>query len=112
MPLVGQELPTLSEHLSLPPVFNGVRVTRSLVLCVCFVDRCCPFSLTIVLSVLLRFMDSNYPFGIFKLFLRCLSILNKAICKHVLMLKSKCEGNINYVGHDCPPKPRYFRHLM
>ena len=29
-----------------PPVFSGVCVTRSLVLCVCFVDRClsfCPF---------------------------------------------------------------------
>jgi len=29
------------------PVFSGVRVTRSLVLCVCFVDRClalCTFS--------------------------------------------------------------------
>ena len=47
MPLVKQELPTLPEHLSSPPVFSGVRVTRSLVLCVCFVDRClsfCPFS--------------------------------------------------------------------
>jgi hypothetical protein len=35
------------EHLSSPPVFSGVRVTLSLVLCVCFVDRClsfCPFS--------------------------------------------------------------------
>jgi len=31
------------EHLSSPPVFSGVRVTRSLVLCVCFVDRCLPF---------------------------------------------------------------------
>ena len=31
------------EHLSSPPVFNGVRVTRSLVLCVCFVDRCLSF---------------------------------------------------------------------
>ena len=32
----------------LPPVFSGVRVTRSLVLYVCFVDRClsfCTFSL-------------------------------------------------------------------
>ena len=30
-----------------PPVFSGLRVTRSLVLCVCFVDRylsLCPFS--------------------------------------------------------------------
>ena len=38
-----QELLTLPEHLSSPPVFSGVRVTRSLVLCVCFVDRCLSF---------------------------------------------------------------------
>ena len=37
--LEEQELPTLSEHLSLPSVFN---VTRSLVLCV-IVDRCLSF---------------------------------------------------------------------
>ena len=37
---IFQELPTLPEHLSSPPVFSGVRVTRSLVLCVCFADRC------------------------------------------------------------------------
>jgi hypothetical protein len=30
--LVEQELPTLPKHLSLPPVFSEVRVTRSLVL--------------------------------------------------------------------------------
>ena len=39
MPLVEQELPTLPEHLCTPSVFSRVRVTRSLVLCVCFVDR-------------------------------------------------------------------------
>ena len=41
------ELLTLPEHLSSPPVFSWVCVTRSLVLCVCFVDRylpCCNFS--------------------------------------------------------------------
>jgi len=43
VPLVEQELLTLPEHLSSPPVFSGVRVTRSLVLCVCFVDRCLYF---------------------------------------------------------------------
>ena len=43
VPLVQQELLTLSEHLSSPPVFSGVRVTRSLVLYVCFVDRCLSF---------------------------------------------------------------------
>ena len=72
MPLVEQELSTLREHLSSPPVFIVVRVTRSLVLCVCFVDRClsfCTFLLAIVLSALLRFTDSDYTLGIFKLFL-------------------------------------------
>jgi hypothetical protein len=47
VPLVEQELLTLPEYLSAPPVLSGVRVTRSLVLCVCFVDRClslCIFS--------------------------------------------------------------------
>ena len=43
VPLVEQELLTLPEHLSSTPVFSGVRVTRSLVLCVCFVDRCLSF---------------------------------------------------------------------
>ena len=43
VPLVEQELPTLPEHLSLPPVFSGVCVTRSLVLCACFANRCLSF---------------------------------------------------------------------
>ena len=37
-----------SEHLSSPRVFSGVHGARSLVLCLCFVDRClsfCTFSL-------------------------------------------------------------------
>jgi hypothetical protein len=40
---VKQQLLTFLEHLSSPPVFSWVRVTRSLVLCVCFVDRCLSF---------------------------------------------------------------------
>ena len=66
-----QELLTLPEHLSSPPVISGVRVTRSLVLCVCFEIVVCPFVLFIlatVLSVLLRFTASDYPYDIFKLF--------------------------------------------
>ena len=38
-----QELPTLPDNLSSPPIFSGVGVTRSLVLYVCFVDRCLSF---------------------------------------------------------------------
>jgi hypothetical protein len=41
--LVGQELPTFPGHLSSPPVYRGVRVTRSFVLYVCFVYRCLSF---------------------------------------------------------------------
>ena len=45
--LMEQELPTLPEHLSSSPDFSRVRITRSLVVYVCFVDRClffCTFS--------------------------------------------------------------------
>jgi len=58
--------------MSSPPVFSGVRVARSLVLYVRFVDRClsfCTVSLATALSVLIRYTDSDCPFGIFKLFL-------------------------------------------
>ena len=66
MALVEQELPTLPEHLGSTSVFSGVRVARSLVFCVVFWGSLFVlFILTIVLSVL-RFMDSNYSFNIFK----------------------------------------------
>jgi hypothetical protein len=71
VPLVEQELLILPEHLSSSLVFSGVRVTRALVLCVCFVDRCLfflLFLLSIVMSVILRYTDSDCHFGIFKMF--------------------------------------------
>jgi hypothetical protein len=43
LPLVEEDLLTLPGNLSSPQVFSGVRVTRSLDLCVCFVDRCLSF---------------------------------------------------------------------
>jgi hypothetical protein len=43
VPLVEQEQLSLSENLSSSPVFNEVRITRSLAVCVCFVDRCLSF---------------------------------------------------------------------
>ena len=73
-----QELLTLPEHLSSPPVFSGVRVSRSFVLYVhlyVLLIVVCPFILfllAIVLSVL-RYTDSDCPFGIFKLFLKAIN---------------------------------------
>ena len=70
VPLVEQEIPTLPEHPSSPPIFSWVRVSRSLVLWV----------FCRLLFVLFSFghcalcFSSTYgfwlpPFGIFKLFL-------------------------------------------
>ena len=74
VPLVEQDLLIFPQHPSSPAVFSGVRVTPCLFLCVLFCRSFFPFYalvlflLAIVLSVLLRFTDSDYPFGIFKLF--------------------------------------------
>ena len=60
--------------MSSPPVFSGVRVTRSLVLYVCFVDRCLSFCTFFIWPLCcLFFFDIRFwlpPFGIFKLFLK------------------------------------------
>ena len=61
VPLVEQELLTLPEHTSSPLDFSGFRVTRSLMLVACFVDRClsfCSFSFShcvVCLSSIYRF---------------------------------------------------------
>ena len=67
--LMEQELLTLPEHLSSPPVFSGVRVTWSLVLFVCFVDRflyfffwplCCLFFEIRILITSLWYLQTSY----------------------------------------------------
>jgi len=61
---VEQELLSLPGHLSSPPVFNEVRVARSLVAYIVFCISLFVL-LTIQLSVL-RSTTSDYHFGIFK----------------------------------------------
>ena len=72
--LLDKELLPSSEHLSSPPVFIGVRVTRSLMLSLVVCMSCrslCVllYFLAIVVSILLWFSYSDYPFEIFKVFL-------------------------------------------
>jgi hypothetical protein len=62
MPLVEKKLPTFLEHLSSPPVSSGIRVVQSLVLPV-VICRSLFVLLSIVLSALLRFTASDYPYG-------------------------------------------------
>jgi hypothetical protein len=64
---------TFPEHPSSVPVFSGVCVTRSLVLCVRLVDHClsfCPFLSLCCPSFDLRILITPFGFGILKLFLR------------------------------------------
>jgi hypothetical protein len=50
------------------PVFNEVCATRSLDLCVCFVDLCLSLFFFVIGLSVLRFTNSDYPFGTFKRF--------------------------------------------
>jgi hypothetical protein len=40
----GAGISTFPEHPSSTPVFSGIRIVRTLVLCACFVDHCLPLS--------------------------------------------------------------------
>ena len=71
--LVEQKLVFLAEYLNSPPVLVG-SVLYSIFSFMCnvlliVVCHFVPFLLVIVVFVLLRFTDSDYHFGIFKLFL-------------------------------------------
>ena len=68
-----QELLTIPEHLSSPRFLEGFMLPRvNLVLCVMLCrSMFVLFLLAIVLSFLLRFTASDYPFGIFKFWPLC-----------------------------------------
>jgi hypothetical protein len=78
MLLVEQELLPFRSTWVHPPVFSGVRGTRSLVFMCMFCRSLFVllyfFFFAIVVSVLLRSTNSDYPFGIFKLLLPYLTI--------------------------------------
>ena len=70
MPLIEQELLTLSEHMSSPPVLVGFVLLDLMCYVYVLVIVVCPFVLfllAIVLSVVLRYTDSDYTFDIFNL---------------------------------------------
>jgi hypothetical protein len=94
------------------PVFNGVRVSRALVL---YVDRCqsfYPYLLAIVLFVLLRFTDFDYlPLTKFKYFftgiyLCCSNIYNIFIKYIVLYDEIHLKYCRNTVAEACRVRER------
>jgi hypothetical protein len=93
---VEQELLTLPEHRNSSPVFSGAGVTRSLVLCVCFIDRClsfCTFSYGHCVVCHLRFTDSDYPFGILDLRILITPLIS---CGHCVVC------NLRFTDSDYP----------
>ena len=94
--LVEQEVHTLPGHLSLPSVFRGVRVARSLVFYVVFCRLLFVlFLLTIVLYVL-RFTASDYPFGILDLRLLITPLVS-------LSFSTPCMYNANTISLTSKP---------
>ena len=69
----------------------------------CFVDRCFSiFLLAIVLAVLLRFMESDYPYAIFKLFCQRVLIFCTDICVQLQYQNTKKELHICFgVAKSC-----------
>ena len=85
--------------MSSPLVFSVVRVTRSLILCVCFVDRH-------KLFVLLRYTVSDCHFGNFKLFfffwpLCCLFFFDIRI-----LITTLVSSNSSYPTRICATRSR------
>ena len=95
MTLVEQELHSLPEHLSSPPVFSSVRVTRSLVFCICFADRCLSF-FTFLWPLCCLFIDSDFPFGVFKLF-----FLQMPCCEPYSYNLAVQDSNVELLSTSC-----------
>jgi hypothetical protein len=75
-------------------------VTRSLVSCVCFVDRCLSFvlfPLAIVLSVLLQYTDSDYPFDYLQALLHTRCLVGSVLLIYLVFLLC-CVPNVGSVS--------------
>ena len=82
--LVEQELIILPEHLSSPAVFSGFSFTLSLVLYVCFVDRClslCSFSFG---NCVVSSSSSIYGFWLLLWYLQTLPQIKAPCCFNAL----------------------------
>ena len=93
-----QELLTIPDHLSSLPVFSGVRVTRYVVLCVCFVDRCLSFYFW-PLCCLSFFCWPLYCLSFFFWPLCCLSFFDLRIL--IIPLVSSNSSSMLQLGDNC-----------
>ena len=95
VPPVEHDIFRLPEDMNSLPVYSGVRVTRSLVFCavVCILFFVL-LHFAIGLSVLVRFTDSDYPFGIANIFFHMWDYFQQlTLWRHELLLSvCGCKG--------------------
>jgi hypothetical protein len=101
--LAQQELLTLPEHTSSPPVFSGVRVTRSLVLYVCFVDPCLSFC-TVSFGHCVVCSSSTYGFWFPLWYLQTLPICSIGLYKLLSLLYACKLSEFNMIHKIKPDK--------
>jgi hypothetical protein len=94
--LFDQELLTLPVHLSSLPVFSEVRVTRSLVVCVCFVDRCLSFC-TFSFAHFVVCSSSIYGFWLPLWYLHTLLILIIRLKIQPNIVRIKCVADNGFI---------------
>ena len=92
------ELTTRPVHPSSTPVFSGVCVARSFVFCVMFCRPLflilVPLLLAIILSVLLRFKASGYPFDISELFLHEIFVYLGSIWRYWMVKRELGKSSV------------------
>jgi hypothetical protein len=96
---MGQELPTLPEHLSSSLVFRRVRVARSLVYCVMFC-----WSLFVIFLLAIELYVLWLPLDIFKTFLTHFTIMVLEVDIHracAFLLEFRCQIGV-HVSLRCP----------
>ena len=97
VPHVEQELPTLPEHMNSHRFLVGFAMFELQFSVQYFVDRCLSFfHLSIVLSVLLRFMDSDLPLvsSLFLMPMLCFFLMELAVIKRLLDFSFKLNINL------------------
>jgi len=95
MPLVQKELFTHPWHLSSPPLFLwGSCYSIFSFMCMFCSSLFVFFPLVIVLSVFLWFTGSDYPFGIFKLFLE--TGRKGSLANFSSLFRNECKWIINF----------------
>jgi hypothetical protein len=80
--LVEQELLTIPANLSSFPVFSGVWVTRSLILCACFVNRCIDVWYPVVLQS--PIVPKSKPLCFFSKLALCPEYAEKIFIKYLI----------------------------